>query len=1055
MLNRIINFSLANRLLIVVASVLLIVFGSYVATKMEVDVFPDLTAPTVVVLTEAHGMAPEEVEKLVTFPIETSVNGATNVRRVRSSSSAGISIVWIEFEWNTDIFKARQIVNEKIIAVAEKLPVGVGNPTMAPQSSIMGEIMLISLTADSTSQMDLRTISDWTIRPRLLATGGVAQVVVIGGEYKQYQILASPQKMNYYQVSLSELLIASQQANGNSSGGFMNEYGNEYIVKGIGRTNDVNELGKSVIKMVNLSTGQAGGIPVKIEDVAEIKIGASLKIGDGSLKGNPAVIMTVMKQPATNTLELTQKIDDGIADIQNNLPKDIHINTKIFRQADFINASISNIQKTLLEGSIFVVIILFLFLMNWRATVISLLAIPISLIVAILTLKWLGFTINTMSLGGMAIAIGALVDDAIIDVENVFKRLKQNAIKPIADQKNKIKVIFDASVEIRTSIINATFIIIVAFIPLFFLSGMEGKLLAPLGIAFIVSLFASLIVSITLTPVLGSYLLTNEKMLQKQHGESWLVQRLQNIYTSVLIKVMRIKKTVIAVSIVLLIASLFVMSQLGRSFLPEFNEGSLVISVVSLPGISLEESNKIGTAVEKALLSVPEIQITTRRTGRAELDEHAQGVNASEIDAPFVLKDRSREEFMKEVREKLSGVSGANITIGQPIGHRIDHMLSGTRANIAIKIFGTDLNKLFTLSNQIKNEIQNIDGLVDLSVEQQVEIPQVQIKAKRDILNHYGITIGEFNEFIDVAFAGENVSQIYEGAKTFDLVLKFDDANRGNIENIRNTLIDVNSELSIVNNQSENPFTIHNSPFTKKIPLHYLADIVSTTGPNTINRENVQRKTVVSANVAGRDQKSVVQEIQKIIYEKVKLPEGYHIEYGGQFEAEAEASKTLLATSLLSLLVIFLLLFQEFKNVKIASIILLNLPLALIGGVFSIYFTSGILSIPAIIGFITLFGVATRNGILLVSHYKTLREEGLNLYDTIIQGSKDRLSPILMTALCAGLALIPLAISGDLPGNEIQSPMAKVILGGLLTSTLLNIFIVPVVYFLANRNAKF
>lgn len=1027
MLNRIINFSLSNRLLIIVASVLLIVFGSYIATQMEVDVFPDLTAPTVVVLTEAHGMAPEEVEKLVTFPIETSVNGATNVRRVRSSSSAGISIVWIEFEWNTDIFKARQIVNEKVIAVAEKLPVGVGTPTMAPQSSIMGEIMLISLTADSTSQMDLRTIADWTLRPRLLATGGVAQVVVIGGEYKQYQILASPQKMNYYHITLSELLKASEEANGNSSGGFMSEYNNEYIVKGIGRTSDVNEIGKSVIKTVNGNT-------IKIEDVAEIKIGAAQKIGDGSLQGNPAVIMTVMKQYATNTLALTDKIDVAIADMQSNLPKDIHINTKIFRQADFINASISNIQKTLLEGSIFVIIILFLFLMNWRATLISLLAIPISLIVAILTLKWLGFTINTMSLGGMAIAIGALVDDAIIDVENVFKRLKQNAIKPIAERKEKLKVIFDASVEIRTSIINATFIIIVAFVPLFFLSGMEGKLLAPLGIAFIVSLFASLIVSITLTPVLGSYLLADEKMLQKQHKESWLVERLQNIYTALLEKIMRWKKTVIAISAVLFIASLFVMTQLGRSFLPEFNEGSLVISAVSLPGISLEESNKIGSAVENALLSVPEITITTRRTGRAELDEHAQGVNAAEIDAPFVLKDRSREEFLKEVREKLAGVTGANITIGQPISHRIDHMLSGTRANIAIKIFGTDLNKLFTLSNNIKNEIQSVEGLVDLSVEQQVEIPQVQIKARRDILNHYGITIGQFNEFVDVAFAGEKVSEIYEGAKTFDLILRFNDANKGKIENIKNAMIDTHDG--------------------QKIPLHYVADIVSTTGPNTINRENVQRKTVVSANVAGRDQKSVVQDIQKIINEKVKLPEGYHIEYGGQFEAEAAASKTLLVTSLLSLLVIFLLLFQEFKNVKIASIILLNLPLALIGGVFSIWLTSGIMSIPSIIGFITLFGVATRNGILLVSHYKTLREEGMNLYDTIITGSKDRLSPILMTALCAGLALIPLAIAGDLPGNEIQSPMAKVILGGLLTSTLLNIFIVPVVYYLSNSKTE-
>ncbi len=1029
MLNRIIDFSLHNRLLVIVATVLLIVFGSYVASQMEVDVFPDLSAPTVVVLTEAHGMAPEEVEKLVTFPLETAVNGATNVRRVRSSSSAGISIVWIEFEWNTDIFRARQIVNEKIISVAERLPTGVGNPTMAPQASIMGEIMLISLTADSTSQMDLRTIADWTLRPRLLATGGVAQVVVIGGAYKQYQILASPQKMNAFGVSLNELLKACEEANGNSSGGFMNEFGNEYIVRGMGRTSDLAELGKSVIKTTPQGT-------VKIEDVATLQIGAAPKIGDGSLRGEPAVIMTVMKQPATNTLLLTDKIDAAVSDLMKTMPSDVKINTRIFRQVDFINASISNIQKTLLEGSIFVIVILFLFLMNWRATVISLLAIPVSLIVAILTLKWLGFTINTMSLGGMAIAIGALVDDAIIDVENVFKRLKQNANTPskTGGRKSILSVVFDASVEIRTSIINATFIIIVAFLPLFFLSGMEGKLLAPLGIAFIVSLFASLVVSITLTPVLCSYLLTGEKMLQRQHGESWLVQRLQSGYSAALKGVMKFKTTVLTASVLLLVAAIFVLTGLGRSFLPEFNEGSLVISAVTLPGISLEESNKIGTHVEQELLKVPEIQITTRRTGRAELDEHAQGVNAAEIDAPFLLKDRSRAEFMTDVRAKLANVSGVNITIGQPIGHRIDHMLSGTRANIAIKIFGTDLAKLFSLSNEIKTAITPISGLVDLSVEQQVEIPQVQIKAKRDLLNHYGITIGQFNEFVDVAFAGEKVSEIYEGNKSFDLILRFDDANRGNMENIRNTMIDA------ANGQ--------------KIPLSYVADIVSTSGPNTINRENVQRKTVVSVNVAGRDQKSAVEEIQQVIAEKIVLPEGYRIEYGGQFEAEAEASKTLLATSLLSLLVIFLLLFQEFKDLKTASIILLNLPLALIGGVFSIWVTSGILSIPAIIGFITLFGVATRNGILLVSRYKTLLEEGKPLYETIMEGSVDRLSPILMTALTAGLALIPLAVAGDLPGNEIQSPMAKVILGGLLTSTLLNVFIVPVVYFLMNRKNR-
>jgi CzcA family heavy metal efflux pump len=1027
MLNRIIQFSLHNRLIVIAASALLLCMGAYTASRMEVDVFPDLTAPTVVVLTEAHGMAPEEVERLVTFPVETAVNGAGNVRRVRSSSSAGISIVWVEFEWGTEIYRARQIVSEKLSVVANGLPVGVSNPVMAPQSSIMGEIMLISVTGSGTSRMDVRTIADWNIRPLLLSIGGVSQVVVIGGEYKQYQILASPQKMSYFNVSLTELLKAAEEANQNAAGGFMSEYSNEYIVRGIGRTNDLTELGRSVIKTSN-------GVPIRIGDVADIKIGSAIKIGDGSLKGNPAVIMTVMKQPGTNTLELTDKIDKALENLKKTLPGDLQINTKIFRQADFINASISNIQRTLFEGSLFVVIVLFLFLMNWRATVISLVAIPISLLTAILVLKWFGFTINTMSLGGMAIAIGDLVDDAIIDVENVFRRLKENSAKPIHERQNKLKVIYDASVEIRTSVINATFIIIVAFVPLFFLSGMEGRLLAPLGMAFIVALFASLIVAITVTPVLCSYLLTGDKMLQKQHHESWIVRKLNAVYERMLTRALKHKKVIIGSAVALFIGALFLFTTLGRSFLPEFNEGSLVVSVTSLPGISLAESNRIGANVEKTLLTIPEVRTTTRRTGRAELDEHAQGVNASEIDAPFNLKDRDREEFMHEVREKLAGISGANITIGQPIGHRIDHMLSGTRANIAIKIFGTDLSTLFTLSNQIKTTIEGTEGLVDLSVEQQVQIPQVQIKANREMLSKYGITIGEFAEFTDVAFAGEKVSEVYEGNRRFDMVLRFDEANRGNLERVANTLIDTHDG--------------------QKIPLNYVATVVSTSGPNTINRENVERKTVVSANVAGRDQKSVVDEIREKIERNVKLPEGYRIEYGGQFEAEAEASKTLIATSLLALLVIFFLLYQEFRNVKLSTIILLNLPLALIGGVLSVWLTSGILSIPAIIGFITLFGIATRNGILLVSHYQTLAKEGVPLYQSIIRGSIDRLSPILMTALTAGLALIPLAIGGHLPGNEIQSPMAKVILGGLLSSTLLNLFVVPVVYFLANRKTE-
>lgn len=1035
MINKIIEYALHNRLMIIAASALLLIAGIYTASKMEVDVFPDLTAPTVVVLTEAHGMAPEEVEKLVTFQIETAVNGATNVRRVRSSSAAGISIVWIEFEWGTDIFKARQIVSEKLTTIAEKLPLGVGNPTLAPQSSIMGEIMLIGLSSDSTSPMDLRTIADWNIRPRLLATGGVSQVIVIGGEYKQYQILASPQKMKYYNISLNELLKASKESNLNASGGFMNEFGNEYIIRGVGRTNSVEEIGNAVIKVIN-------NVPIKIEDVAEVKIGGAIpKIGDGSLKSSPAIIMTIAKQPGANTQELTEKIDHAIMDIAKTLPSDIKINTKIFRQADFIQASINNIKEALMEGSLFVVIIMFLFLMNFRTTVISLIAIPLSLIVSIITLKFLGLTINTMSLGGMAIAIGMVVDDAIIDVENVFKRLKENAQKSSEERKNPLVIVYDASKEIRSSILNATLIIIVAFIPLFFLGGMEGRMLQPLGISFVVSLFASLIVAVTLTPVLCSFMLTNDKMLLKQAKGSWTERWLHRYYNSALKKVMKIKKTVLGISIVLFIVAIFLMFGLGRSFLPEFNEGTLTVSAVSMPGISLEESNKIGNRIENILLSVPEISITSRRTGRAELDEHAQGVNAAEIDAPFVLTERSKEEFMKDVREKLSAVSEANITIGQPIGHRIDHMLSGTRANIAIKLFGTDLSKMFSLANQIQRNIEGIEGLVDISVEQQIEIPQVQIKAKRNMLAKYGISIGQFTEFIDVAFAGEKVSQVFESNKSFDLVLRFNDENRGKIENIRNVLIDTNIEPS---QQSK----IQNLEF--KIPLHYVAEIVSTTGPSTINRENVQRKIVVSANIAGRDLKSVVNQIKEKIHDTIQLPENYHIQYGGQFESEAKASKILFFTSLMSLFIIFILLYQEFKNIKIAGIVFLNLPLALIGGVLSIWFTGGIISIPSIIGFITLFGIATRNGILLVSHYQALQSQGVALYETVIKGSLDRLNPILMTALTTYLALIPLAIAGDLPGNEIQSPMAIVILGGLLSSTLLNIFIVPVVYYISN-----
>ncbi len=1024
MLNKIILTALQNRFGVLVGAFLLLVGGWYAATTTEIDVFPDLTAPTVAVLTEAHGMAPEEVERLVTFPIETSVNGATSVRRVRSSSSAGISIVWVEFNWGTDIFRARQIVNEKLQTVASQLPQGTGAPTLAPQSSIMGEIMLIGLTAKKTSAMELLSLADWTLRPRLLATGGVSQVVIIGGDYKQYQLLLDPLKMKARQVSLSQVMDAATNANRNAAGGFLSQYNNEYLVRGMGRTNDTMQLASGVVK-----TNQ--GLPVLLSDVGDLTVGAAPKIGSGSLKGEPAIIMTVMKQPNTNTLELTARIDSAIQDLKKNLPVDVEINTRIFRQADFITASIDNIQRTLLEGAIFVVIILLLFLMNVRITVVSLVALPLSLLVSVITLRWLGFSINTMTLGGMAIAVGDLVDDAIIDVENVYRRLRENARLPVAQRAPVIDVIYHASVEIRASVISATFIIIAAFLPLFFLGGMEGKLLMPLGVSFVVSLLASLLIALTVTPVLCSYLLTSEKMLQRQSHDSWLVQHLNRWYQKALDHSLPYGKVLLGISALLLIGALLLLSTMGRSFLPEFNEGSLVVSAVSLPGISLEESNKIGSLVEKTLLTIPEISVTTRRTGRAELDEHAQGVNAAEIDAPFLLEDRSREAFMADVREKLATISGVNITIGQPLGHRIDHMLSGTRANLAIKVFGTDLPRLYSISKEIKTTLETTPGLVDLSIEQQVDIPQIQIKPDRQMLARYGITMGEFTKFVDVAFAGEKVGDVFEENRSYDLIVRFDEKSRSKIEALQNVTIDG------VNGQ--------------KIPLGMVAKVVSTSGPNTINRENVQRRVVVSANVAGRDLRSVVEDVQKAINSNVKLPEGYRLEYGGQFESEAAASATIGIASLLSLLIIFMLLLSEFRQASLAGIILLNLPLALIGGVISLALSGSVISIPALIGFITLFGIATRNGILLVSHYRTLESQGQNLHDTVIAGSVDRLSPILMTALTAGLALIPLALAGGEPGNEIQSPMAKVILGGLLSSTLLNLFIVPVVYLMVRK----
>lgn len=1019
MLNSLIRFSLNNKYLILLCSVVLVVFGIRTASNMEVDVFPDLTAPTVVVMTDVHGMASEEVERLVTFPIESAVNGATDVRRVRSSSAQGYSFVWVEFDWGTDIFRARQIVSEKLITVSSVMPLGVGQPMLAPQSSVMGEIFFVGMQSDSTSMMELRTLAEWSVKPLILATGGVSQVTIIGGDYKQYQVLADPQKMKYFGVSMNELAAICRGISQNSSGGVVRQFGNEYVVRGIARTSDTETLGNTLVKMRN-------GKPVRISDVAGVIIGSAPKMGYASGSAKPAVIISISKQPNANTLEVTRRIEENLGKLKKTFPPDVVLDTKIFRQADFIETSVSNVQNALVEGGIFVIIILFLFLGSFRTTIISLLAIPLSLLGAILALRGLGMTINTMSLGGMAIAIGSLVDDAIIDVENVYKRLRQNRQLPEAQRLSPFTVVLEASKEIRASIFNATLIIMVAFLPLFFLSGMEGRMLKPLGIAFIVSLFMSLLVAMTLTPLLSKMLLSDEKYLAKNEKEKWLVRKLTQLYEKSLIWTLHHKKVVLITILGLFLASLFVFSHFGRSFLPEFNEGALTLSVISKPGVSLEESNRLGTLVERELLAIPEVSSTARRTGRGELDEHSQTTNSAEIDINFSLKERSQSEFMADVRETLSRIPGIAYTVGQPLGHRIDHMLSGTRANIAIKLFGNDLNRMFATGNEIKNAIIDIEGLVDVNVDQQIEIPQIQIRANRNLLAQYGIPIADFNAFVDLAFGGEKLADIYEGQRSFDLVLRLNKEYTETLDGLKTSLIDTYDG--------------------RKVPLEQVAEIVSVAGPSSISRENVQRKIVISANVAGRDLRSVVQDIQSRMNESITLPEGYRIEYGGQFESEARASKTLLLTSVMAIFIIFLLLYQEFKNFQLAGIILLNLPLALIGGVFAIWVTSGMLSIPAIIGFITLFGIATRNGILLISNYQRLRNLGISVHDTVIRGSSDRLNAILMTALTAALALIPLALRGNLSGNEIQSPMAKVILGGLLTSTLLNIYIVPIVY---------
>ncbi len=1028
LLNGIIRFSLNNRMVILVIAALCLVAGIYSTMHTEVDVFPDLNAPTVVVMTEAEGMAPEEVERLVTFPIETAVNGATNVRRVRSSSATGFSIVNIEFDWGTDIYKARQIVSEKIAMVGADLPENVGNPTLGPQASILGELMIIGLTADTTSMQDLRTIADWTIRPRLLSTGGVAQVAVMGGDIKEYQILMDPSKMRRHGVSMDEVIYAVKGMNQNASGGTLYEYGNEYIVRGLLSTNDIDELKKAVVKT------SENGLPITLDAIADVRIGPKTPVlGVASNDGKPAVLLTVTKQPNTNTLALTGRLDNALDELKANLPADVKINSQIFRQSRFIDSSIDNVKKSLIEGAIFVIIVLFIFLMNWRTTIISLISIPLSIVFSLLAIRWMGLTINTMSLGGIAIAIGSLVDDSIVDVENVFKRLRQNREKPENERESVIKVVYEASKEVRMPMLNSTLIIIASFLPLFFLSGMEGRMLKPLGITFIISLMASTLVALTVTPVLSSFLLGSQNS-DKTGKEPTLVRWIKKYYEKALNWSVGHKKSLLFGVGALLAAAVVMFFTLGGSFLPAFNEGSFTISISTVPGISLEESDRMGRTAEELLLSIPEIKTVGRKTGRAELDEHAFGVNSSEFECPFELGKKTRKQLTEEVRQKLAVLPGVNIEIGGPISHRIDAMLSGTKANIAIKLFGSDLNKMYEIGQKIKTSISGVEGIADINVEQQVERPELNITPKREMLARYGISLPEFAEVVRVMMEGEVVSTVYEGNRSFDLTLKVNDDARSSIERISDLTIDTGDG--------------------KKVPLSYVADIKSSAGPNTINRENVSRKLVVSCNATGGELAKAVGAIREKIAENIELPEGYHIEYGGQFESEERASKTIALVSIFSIFIIFMLLYGEFKNISQSLVVLLNLPLALIGGVFAIFFTDGILSIPAIIGFISLFGIATRNGMLLIDRYNVLASEGHSREEAVMIGSLDRLNPILMTAITSALALLPLALGGDLPGNEIQSPMAKVILGGLFSSTLLNGFVVPVIYLINSKSKK-
>jgi CzcA family heavy metal efflux pump len=1020
MIAQAIAWSLKNRLFVLVGSALLLLWGVYETQRMAVDVLPDLTAPTVTVISEAHGMAPSEVERLITFPIETALNGATGVRRVRSNSDVGLAVVIVEFDWNTDIYQARQIVAEKLQLARGSLPPNIASPVLAPIASVMGEILFIALQSDQHDSLTLKTTADWTVRRRLLSVPGVAEVIPIGGDTKQYQVQVKPERLAAYKLTLADVVNAVRDSNRNASAGFYTVSGQEYLIQGIGRIRHLDDINEIVV-------AERNGQPVLVRHVADIKIGAALKRGTGSHNGKPAVILGVLKQPGVNTLELTQRLDEVLANIQSSLSKGMVLDANIFRQADFIAVSVDNLLDALRDGAILVVLIIFVFLMSGQATLITLLAIPLSMIAAILAMKAMGATINTMTLGGLAIALGALVDDAIIVVENTVRRMRENSRLPEAERRPVTALVFNASHEILGSIVFATLIIMLVFLPLFFLGGIEGRLLQPLGFAYIVAIAASLLVAVTVTPALCSLLLPASAAI-REDKEGRLVIWLKQRYKPLLERTLKQWKLISALSATGLTVALLALALSGRAFLPEFNEGSLTISAITLPGTSLQQSDQLAQRVEEIILQQPEVVSTARRTGRAELDPHAQQVFASEIDVSLKMQDRSKDEFLSDLRTSLTAVPGMAIVIGQPISHRIDHMLSGTRANIAIKIFGQDLVELRRLANQIKSLTAKVRGAVDVSIDNPADVPFLDVKFDRKAMARYGLTIDTVSAAIETAFAGQAVSRIMEDVGSFDLVVRYGAGAPEDLDVIRSTLIMTASGA--------------------QLPLHALADIRKTRGPNTISRENTQRKIVVMANVAGRDLAGVVKDIRAGIEQNVSLPSGYHVEYGGQFESAEQATRTLSIVGFIVIVGIFLLLFVAFRSAGDALLVMLNLPLALIGGVIGIYVSGGVLSVASIIGFITLFGIATRNGVMMISHiHHLVQEEGIrDLYRAVKQGALERLSPILMTALATGIALIPLALAGGEPGSEIQAPMAIVILFGLLTSTALNMLVIPALY---------